>query len=84
MQLLIVLLGIGVGSFHLRILYYRVVLAGTVDFHQVLIYDASGTDIEVTDLRVTHLSVGQTYVLTAGLQLRVSRCCCQQMSAYCR
>ena len=69
MQLLIVLLGIAIGGLHLRILNDATVLAGAVNLHQVLIDDASCTDIQVTNLRVTHLSVGQTYVLTAGLQL---------------
>ena len=56
---------------HLRVLHDGAVLAGAVDFHQVLIHDTSGTDIQVTHFGVTHLSVRQTYVLTAGLQLRV-------------
>ena len=72
-QLLIVLLGIAVGSLHLRILHDRTVFAGAVDLYQILIHDASGTDIEVTYLRVTHLTVGQTDILTRGLELRVGR-----------
>ena len=55
----------------LRIVQNTAVLAGTVDLHQVLINDTTGTDIEVTYFGVTHLSVRQTDVLTAGLQLRV-------------
>ena len=43
----------------------------TVNLYQVLVYDASCTDIEVTYFRVTHLSVGQTDILAACLQLRV-------------
>ncbi len=44
---------------------------GAVNLHEVLIDDATGTDVEVTDLGVAHLSVGQTDVLTAGQQLAV-------------
>ena len=66
------LLGIGVGLLHLRIVADGAVGAGTVDFHEVLINNATGTDIEVTDLGVAHLAVGQAHILTAGLQLRVS------------
>ena len=82
-QFLIVLLGIGISGLHLRILYDRTILAGTVNLHKVLINDAAGTDIEVSYLRVTHLSVRQTYILTRSLKLRVSRCSCQQIKVRC-
>ena len=49
-QLLVVLLGIGVSSLNLWILHDRAVLAGAVNLYQVLINDASGTDIQVTHL----------------------------------
>ena len=55
----------------LRITHDGVVADRTVDFHEVLIDDTSGTDIEVSHFGVTHLSVGQTYVLAARLELRV-------------
>ena len=70
-QLLIVLLSIGVGSLHLRVLHDRAVLTGAVDLYKVLIHDATGTNIQVTHLRVTHLTVRQTNVFTRGLELRV-------------
>lgn len=70
-KLLAVLLGIVVGLNNAFVLQDTAVFASTVDFHQVLIDDASGTDVEVTHLGVTHLSVGQTHVFTAGLKLRV-------------
>ena len=73
MQLLAVLLSVSVCSHDLRILHDRAVLAGAVNLHEILIYDASGSDIEVSYLRVAHLSVGKTYVLAACLKLRVSR-----------
>ena len=56
-----------VSGYDLRILHDRVVTNRTVDLHEVLINDATGTDIEVSYFRVTHLSVGQTYILSAGL-----------------
>ena len=72
-QLLARLLGVGIGSLHLRVLHNRIVLAGAVDLHKVLIDNATGTDVQVTHLRVAHLSVGQTHVFARSLQLRVSR-----------
>ena len=55
----------------LRVLHDRVVADGAVDLHQILIHHASGTDIQVSYLAVTHLSVRQTYILTTCLQLRM-------------
>ena len=52
-----------------RILHNAVVGTSSVDFHQILINNTSGTDIEMTYFRVAHLSVGQTYILTTSLQL---------------
>ncbi len=71
MDVLAVLLGIGEDGFDLRIVQDTAVFAGTIDLYEVLIDHSSGTDIEVSYFGVTHLSVGQTYVLAAGLQLRV-------------
>ena len=62
-------LGIFVGADDFRIFEDAAVGTGAVDLHQVLIDDASGTDIEVSHLRVAHLSVGQTHVFAAGQQL---------------
>ena len=53
------------------VLHDAAVGTSAVDFHKVLIDDATGTDVEVTDLRVTHLSIGQTDVLTACQELAV-------------
>ena len=63
-----VFLGVFERGFHLRVLHDRVVAAGAVDLHEVLIHDASGADIEVSDLRIAHLSVGQADVLAVGAQ----------------
>ena len=51
------------------VLQDAVVSTCAVDFHQILINHTSGTNVEVTYFRVTHLSVGQTYVLTTCLKL---------------
>ena len=51
------------------ILQNRVVAAGAVDFHEVLIDDAPGTDIEVTHFGIAHLSLGQADVFAVGAQL---------------
>ena len=39
------------------------------DLGQDLEHDAAGADVGVTDLGVAHLTLGQTYVQTAGLEL---------------
>ena len=49
-QFLAVFLSISVSSLHLRILHDRTILAGTVNLHQVLVHDTTGTDIEVAHL----------------------------------
>ena len=64
-----------VGCNNLGILHDRVVANGAVDLHQVLIYHAAGTYIEVSYLAVTHLPVRQTYIFAAGLQLRMGVFC---------
>ena len=46
------------------------IAAGPVDLHQILVYDASGADIQVTYFRITHLSVGKADVFAVGQQLR--------------
>ena len=56
---------------HFFIFQNAAVSARTVDFNQVLIYDTSCTDIQVTYFRVAHLSVRQSDIFTACLQLRM-------------
>ena len=63
MELLAVLLGIRIGADDAFVLEDRTVLACAVDLHEVLVDNATGADVEVSHLRVAHLSVGQTYVL---------------------
>ena len=45
------------------------ILDGFVDLHQVLVDDSAGTDVQVTHLRVPHLSFGKTNVFTRGMQM---------------
>ena len=84
MEFLALLFGVGVGSFHLRILHDRVILTCPIDFHQVLIDDASCTDIEMSHLRISHLSVGQPHIFAACLQLTVCRHCREIIQIGCR
>ena len=70
-NVLAVFLGIAESRYHFLVLHDAVVSTSTVNLHQVLIYDATCTDVQVTYFRVTHLTVRQTYVFTACLQLRV-------------
>ena len=67
----IVLLGVGEGAFDLGILGEGTVGDRAVDLHEILIHDASRTDVEMADLGVAHLAVGQTYIFTAGLEFRM-------------
>ena len=53
----------------LGVLQDRIVAAGAVDLHQILVDHAAGADIEVPDLRIAHLAVGQSDVLAVGAQL---------------
>ena len=42
-----------------RIFRERTVGDGSADLHEVLVYDSTGTDVEVTDFGITHLAVGE-------------------------
>ena len=76
-ELLASLLCIAISVDDFLILQDVTAFTSLVDLNEILIYHATCTDIEVTYLRVTHLSVRQTYVFTASLELRVCRNCCQ-------
>ena len=54
---------------YLLIVEELVVAAGHIDLHEVLIYDSTGAEIHVADLRVAHLAVGQADVLATGLEV---------------
>ena len=58
-------------------------LAGLVDLYEVLIDNASGTDVEVSNLGVAHLTVRKTNVLARGLERGVSRDCVQIIKKWC-
>ena len=68
---LAVLFSVLVSRNNLGIFQDAVVGAGTIDFHKVLINNTSGTNVKVSYLRVTHLSVRQTNVLAASKQLGI-------------
>ena len=68
-NVLTVLHGIFVCTDDFLVLQDRTVGTCTVNLHQVLIYDTTCTDVEVTHLGVAHLAVGQTNVLAACQQL---------------
>ena len=70
-NVLAVFLGIRECALHLRIVVYSSFLYRFVNLHKVLIKNAAGTNILVSHLRVTHLSVRQTNIFATGLQLRV-------------
>ena len=84
MELLTSLFSVCISGNDLWILRNRTVLACTIDLYEVLINDTSSSDIEVTHLRVTHLSVRKTYVFTRRLKLRVSRNSCKIIQIRCR
>ena len=69
MKLLAILLSICICLLHLSILAYRAISASTVNLYQILIYNTSGTNVEVTYLRVTHLTIRKTNVFTRSLKL---------------
>jgi len=71
-ELLASLLSVAVSVDDFLILQDVTALASLVDLNEILIYHTTSTDVEVTYLRVTHLSLWETYVLTASLELRVS------------
>ena len=71
------LLSIAVSVDDLLILQDVTALASLVDLNEVLIYHTTSTDVEVTYLRVTHLTVRKTYVLATSLESRMCRNCCQ-------
>ena len=68
-EFLAALFHIVVGGLDLRILQKFVLPAGDVDLHQVLIHYASGAQVHVTYLGITHLAVRQADIFPAGLQM---------------
>ena len=58
-----------------RIFQNTIICTSSIDLYQILIYDTSRADIKMTDFRISHLSIGQTYIFTGSLQLgiRISR-----------
>ena len=83
MEALTGLLSIRVSGDNLLVLQNVTALAGLIDFHEVLINDAAGADIEVTHLGVAHLALRQTDVLTASHELRVGAGSVEQVEIRC-
>ncbi len=65
------LLGVGICALDFWVVHNGAVGNGAVDFYQVLIDNASGADIEVTYLAVTHLTVRQSDVFARSLKFGV-------------
>ena len=58
-----------VGGLYLAVLHEFMLTAGHVDLDQVLIDYASGAEVHVSNLGVTHLAVGESDVFAAGVQV---------------
>ena len=58
-----------VNRLDLRVLHHRMVPAGHIDFHKVLIDHAAGAEVHVAHFGVAHLAVRQADVLAAGLEV---------------
>lgn len=65
------LLCVGIGIFDFRVVHNGAIGDGAVDFYQILINDASGADVEVTNFAVTHLSVRKSDVFARSLKFGV-------------
>ena len=61
-------LGVGVGRLDFGVVEDGIVGAGAVDAHEVLVDNASSTDVEVAGLRVAHLSGREAHSLAGGLE----------------
>ena len=53
------------------VLQQRVVAAGVVDLHQILVDDPAAADIEVPHLAVAHLALRKAHILAAGGEVAV-------------
>ena len=60
-----------VSSLNLRIFKQFVFPARHIDFHKVLIDDPSGTEVQMSHLRISHLSLRKSHSLAAGLKMRM-------------
>ena len=69
MELLPARLDILIGSLDFGILHQRVLAAGDVDLHEVLIDDTAGAEVHVSHFGVTHLAVREADVFAAGLEV---------------
>ena len=82
MELLSVGLHIIICCLNLLIFKKFMVTASDIDLYQVLVYHTSGAEVEVTHLRVAHLSVRKTYILSASLQMRNGIFCTEAVNKW--
>ena len=68
-ELLSALLYVVIYTLNLGPVQKLVLAAGLVDLHKVLIYNSSGTEIHMADLRVSHLSVRKSDIFSASLEM---------------
>ena len=69
MHLFVIVAGVCESLYDFRILHDAVITASLIDAHQILVHNASCPYIQVTDFRISHLSVRQTYIFTTSQQL---------------
>ena len=84
MQSLAVVTGIGKRVDHLGILHDGTILNALVNLDQILIDHTSATNVQVANLAVTHLSIGQTHVFATGLESAVWIGGAQKVEIRCR
>ena len=68
MHLFPVLLGIIKRLHDLRVLGNGMIPTSPVNLHQILVNHPSGSNIQVSHFGISHLTVGQTYILPARVQ----------------
>ena len=68
-EVLAVLLGVAVGSHNLLVLEDAVVGTGAVDLHEVLVYYAAGTDVEVPHLGTENILTPEPTLLKQTLSM---------------
>ena len=71
MEFLSALRHIVVGGLDFRIFEQLVLPARHINFHKVLINDPSGTEVQMSHLRISHLSLRKSHSLAAGLKMRM-------------
>ena len=68
-ELLARLLNVVVGSLDFLVLHQFVVAASHIDLYEILIYHAACSEVHMSHLGISHLSVRKTHILAAGLKM---------------